>query len=143
MAWMTVEEYKNLTGVTLDDSTVQAALDAGAAIMKRYIFIKRIYKSTVIGDTQILSRTTSNFNAIRIYVGDNDMDGVITAGDINAYELDPDFVEYDLNGSISSFNDKYGVVKFSSDVPTANNRVLFIEWYEAITDLDLILPMML
>ena len=143
MAWMTVTDYKNLTGVTLDDATVQQALDMGAALMKRYIFIKRIYYSTNVDDTQILSRSTSNFKAYRIYVGDNDMDGVITSGDINAYELDVDFNETDLNPLITSFNAKYGVVKFNTAVPTATNKVLYIEWYEAITDLELILPMML
>ena len=143
MAWMTATEYKALTGVTLDDATVQAALDAGAAIMKRYIFIKHVYKSTTGTNKQIISRSSSNYNAIRIYVGDNNMDRVIDKNDINAYELDPDFVEYDLNSNISAFNHKYGVVTFDKKVPTTSDRVLFIEWYEAITDLELILPMML
>ena len=141
MAWMTPTELKQQTGMTIDDAIVQNSIDAAVAIMQRYIFIRRFYQSRTQNVQQILSPSTAN-NPIRIFIGDKNADSQITKADINAYEIDSNFTEYDLNASISTFNYKYGVVNFSTPVPTTNNRILFIEYYEAITDLELILPML-
>jgi hypothetical protein len=141
MAWQTVADFKTQTGVTLDDALIQDALDSAAAIMKRYIFIKRVYKSTTAKAQHIFSGSTPS-DPRRVYVGDYNTDGTITSADLVVYEIDITFNETSLNASISSFNNKYGVINFSTPKPTAG-RILYVEWYEAITDLDLILPVMI
>jgi hypothetical protein len=141
MAWQTVADFKAQTGVTLDDALVQSALDSASAIMKRYIFIKRIYRSTTTQVQHIFSGSTTG-DPRRVYVGDYNTDSIITSADLIAYEIDSTFTETSLNPSIATFNYKYGVVNFSTAKPTAG-RILYIEWYEAITDLETILPIMI
>jgi len=142
MAYQSLIDFKSQTGMNLDDSTITAALASGTAIMQRFILIPRQYKTYVQTNQHVLSRSSPG-NPMRIYIGDKNADCQITKDDLLAYEIDSNYTEYPLQSSISTFNNRYGVVNFSINVPTASNRMLIIEYYEAITDLDKILPMML
>ena len=141
-SWMNVTDFKAQTGITIDDAVVQQALMTAAYKMRRYISYPDQYQSTTQKNQHILSRSTPS-NPIRIYIGDYNMDGVITKDDLMVYEIDQNFNEYDLSTQISTFNYKYGVVNFLVNVPTSSNRILFIDFTRAIGDIINLMPMMI
>ena len=120
--YCSLAEFKDLTNIVLSDIEIQQALAYAMEELKNVIFVCQRYASTS-GDTKADLLTPW---------ADVSGDNSVTVADLNIFELDEDtLVETDKSASVSSVNEKYGRVNFSSSLPTSG-KTLVIEYYTAI-----------
>jgi len=133
-SFMRLAEFKDLTGMKMDDVQVADALEAASEEMAKKIQIPQVYEATAMNTVHKLITTTGTYNPVPLTpIADHNRDGVVDALDINAYELDVNFNVTPRNADITTFNVRYGVVTFNTALPTSGKR-LIIEFYTAIRE---------
>lgn len=112
-------KFKQLTGINLEQDIVCTAVEQTAETIVRDLFIPKEI---------VLQQQVEKFQ-METPLADINMDGSLTTDDIEVFEIDSDFVKYDLSAKIESFQSEFGFVKFSETLPTVNNRTLYIRYY--------------
>jgi len=127
MGWLTVNEFKTLTGIKIDDSIVQTAIDVTARTIVKKIFVSRRYEYG----------TSTTKHELIFPIADQDTDGTITTSDIDVWQEDGNFNEYDLNSNVVSVinNRRRSLVTMDSNYPTDTNK-LYIDYKIARQDID-------
>jgi len=132
MAFMTVLDFKNATGIALDDHNIETALVATAQKIKHLVFYKKSYTFTQPDDKFKLEG----------HIADYDCDGEITVDDFNIYEFDKDdYVtpETDRKSNVVTFVPKYGMITMDDSYPK-DNKKLIIDFMIARFDNEVMKP---
>jgi hypothetical protein len=127
MSWITLNKFKTETNIRIDDATVQTALNFSQKQIVRKLFISKRY--------EYASSTTRH--ELITPIADQDCDGVIGNTDVDAWEEDSNYNEYDLNSNITNIynNRRKSYVEFDTTLPTTN-RKLYIDYKIAKDDID-------
>jgi len=137
--YMTLAEFKNTTGMTIDDTIILQALSVATQEMQRKVLIPQAYQTQSPRDThklQYINPSPPSAIYTMVYgMGDINADLKIDKEDVNAFEIDSNFAVTDRNANITSVDGKYGIVKFDTDLPTTN-KSLVIEYFTAIAPID-------
>ena len=131
-SFVTVEDFKDNTGIELEDDIIETGLKTTAKEIQRKLFIKRNFE-TQQQDTKYILFTP---------VADRNMDGQVDASDLDVYEVDSEYKETDIHQYIDVFRPKYGFLKFSTTVPITNGNKLRFEYKTAIAPNEELFPQM-
>lgn len=127
MGWLTVDEFKTLTGIKIDDTIVQTAIDVTAKTIVKKIFVSRRYEYG----------TSTSKHELIFPIADQDTDGVITTSDIDVWQEDYEYNETNLNEHVTSVvnNRRRSIVTMDGPYPTDINK-LYIDYKIARQDID-------
>ena len=73
MSWISVNEFKNITGIKIDDDTVQIALDVSVAEIVKKLFLSQRYEYG----------TSTTKHELYYPIADSNADGVISTSDVD------------------------------------------------------------
>jgi len=131
MSWLTLNEFKTITGINIDDSIVEEAITSATREIIVKLFTSQLY--------QYGSATSVHW--LYSPIADSDADGTITTSDIDIWEEDTLYNEYELVSHVTSIENRRrkSVVTLDSAYPTAE-RVLFIDYKTSRDDIADMLP---
>jgi hypothetical protein len=119
MGWLTINDFKNLTGITTDDLIVEQALDISFKTIIKRIFTTVQYKREDGTSCLVLDYP----------IADTDGDGIVTTSDIDIWEEDTSEYEYELSQHVTQVynNRRRAVVEMDSSYPTTG-RKLYVDY---------------
>lgn len=127
-SYLTSSEFLSQTNITFDATLIDSALSYAKNEIKRTFFSKKVYLSNASNTTHYLIANSTQTPYLNYYIADITGDLTVDKNDLNAYELSTTLTETDRNSTISSLNSKYGVLVFSTALPTSTNQ-LRVEYY--------------
>lgn len=132
-SYITVDEFKKITGIELSNNEIELALNNGAQKLKDTIFVKKSF---------VYAQPTNKFQ-IDVPLADYNADGVADKKDISIYEFDKnDYVnpDTDLSDHIDSFNEKYGYIVLDDLYPLVIGNNVVVDYYVAKYENDKMKP---
>lgn len=130
MSWLSVNAFKTITGVKIDDAIVQEAIESSERIIVKKLFITKLY------DYQ---QSTTQHQLLHP-IADQNADSVVDKNDVDAWEEDASYNEYDLNANLISVENRRqrSFATFDVSVPTSG-RKLYIDYKIARQDIEYML----
>lgn len=127
MSWLSVSEFKQITKIYIDDSTIEEAISFSEIQIKRRIFNTKHYS---------YNNATTKHELCQ-YIADYNADSEIDAGDVDAWEEDNEANETDLNANISSVvnNRNRSYLYFDTSLPSTG-KTLYVKYRIAKYDID-------
>lgn len=122
MSWLTIDDFKNATGIKIDDTIVEQSLISAERTIVKKLFISERYEYA----------SPKSEHELYYPIADTNANGEIDGGDIDVWEEDENLSEYDLNSHVTSVENKRrrSVVELDADYPSAN-RKLYIDYKTA------------
>jgi hypothetical protein len=123
---LTVEEFKNETGIKGDDNFIAQALLYGAQMISRRLYTYRQLKSTT-QDTKFLIDNEAH-GCIGLTFADNNLDGIVDKNDFVIYEEDTSGVRTYVTSDVLSVDVDRLMITFNSTHPSSDKTLVF-EFY--------------
>lgn len=127
MTWLNINEFKDLTKIRTDDSIVEQALTVSFKTIIKRIFISKRYEYN----------DNSSKHVLNYPIADITGDGIVGSSDVDVWEEDTSYNEYDLNSNIVNVynNRRRAIVELDDTYPTTG-RKLYIDYKTCRADID-------
>jgi hypothetical protein len=132
--FLTVEEFKNITGIKGDDNYIAEALKFGVQTLARKLYVSRTDSSTVqdtifwLLDSQPTTQQVGYGPCHGLEFADGNLDGAVDKKDIVAYEVDSNGVRTYVSSDINNLDVDRHVITFNSVHPASGKSLIF-EFY--------------
>ncbi len=131
MSWLSVNDFKDVTGMTLPDIQIQEALNSASREIIRKIFITKRYQAYDLTSKHQLVYPIADLNT----------DGVVDVDDVTAWQEDKTTLEEtSLSSHIVSVANGHqrAFIEFDASYPEAN-KTLFVEYKVSKNDIPLMI----